>query len=153
MSWREHVRPALVTILDAVAITEPAALEIKRVYATPPMNIEDLPCFIIYPPARSTARGPATKVKMFTVRCRCLVSDEGLAMAADIIDAFAEAVDLAFDLKLKPGGAADPTMFINGFECTEAAAFQYPAGVGGRSFTGFDLILSLKAIGPGTFQA
>src|SRR3990167_8161155 len=141
MAWTD-IRAAIVARLELVSITSPVAQTVKKVYATPPPAIQDLPCFIIYPPRAVIARGAGGRTKLYTVRCRLLVKDADLDRAADLADAYREAAIDAFD--------ADVVLFngaLAGQDCEEAAGFLY----GGVNYTGFDCLLSITGVEGNTF--
>jgi hypothetical protein len=135
-SWRDS-RDRIAALLATVAITEPVENSIQRVYETPPETVQDLPCFIIYPPALTVERGSSLRVKTYTVRLRLLVMDADADRAADFTDAFREAVVDVFD--------TDVTLSANcaqivGPKIEEAASFSY----GGREFIGMDCFLTVQ---------
>lgn len=134
----EAVRDRLAAILGAIVITSPVAASIVRVYEMPPSTVEDMPCFIIYPPALKVERGSSgLRIKTYTVRLRCLVSDEGVERAAALVDAFREAIIDAFDSDLTLAGTATQ---IVGPEVVEASGFSY----GGRDYVGMDCLLTVQ---------
>jgi len=135
MAWKPDIRDALAARLLGVAITLPSTQSIAKVYATPPATIQDVPCFIIYPPRREVNRSAGTRQVLYTVRCRCLVLDADLDVAADLADSFSEAtiVRMEGDFKLAEAPVVGQT-------CEEPAAFRY----GNTQYAGFDLLLRLN---------
>jgi hypothetical protein len=143
-SWRDS-RDRIAALLATVAITEPAENSIQRVYETPPATVQDVPCFIIYPPALTVERGSSLRIKSYTVRLRLLVMDADADRAADFADAFREATIDVFD--------ADVTLDhkcaqIIGPRIEEAASFAY----GGREFIGMDCFLTVQIKEPKAFS-
>jgi hypothetical protein len=141
MAWAD-ARARLAVVLGAIAVTAPpapVAETIKRVYVTPPSKVEDLPCFIIYPPAVDVERRPGDwRVNKYgPVRLRCLVRDADADVAADSLDAFREATIAAFDAEVRLQG--DVTL-VHSQHIDEAAAFKY----GGVDLLGFDCILGIR---------
>ena len=143
-SWRDS-RERIAALLATVSITVPAEKSIKRVDDTPPDTVQDLPCFIIYPPALTVERGSSLRIKTYTVRLRLLVMDADADRAADFADSFREAVIDVFD--------ADVTLShkcaqIVGPRVEEAANFTY----GGRDYTGMDCFLTVQIQEPKAFS-
>jgi len=136
MGWRV-ARSRIAAILEAVYITDPMILAIKRVYVNPPATVEDAPCFILLPPALKVERGAGGfRIKTYTLRMRCLVSDEAVDRAADLIDAFREAVVDAFDGDVTLNHTAS---MIVGPNIEEPRGWDYA----GRAFVGMDCLLSV----------
>lgn len=144
MAWAD-AKARIAVDLAAVAITSPVAQTIKRVYADPPESIQDLPCFIIYPPALTVSRGSALRTKVYTVRLRLLVSDEDLSRASALVDAYREAIVDAFDVETALNLTAET---IDGPSFEEAASFTY----GQRQFTGMDCMLTVILVDGVSFQ-
>ena len=96
MPW-SSARARIVVLLATLKLAEPVLSTIAKVYPTPPPTIGDLPCFVIYPPALKVERGPGIRIKTYTVRLRLLVTDADLEQAADLVDAYREAVVDVFD--------------------------------------------------------
>lgn len=136
MAWRD-ARTRLKALLGTVSISSPDEQAIKRVYETPPGTVQDVPCFIIYPPALSVERSSSLRVKKYTVRLRLLVSDADLDRAADLVDAYREAVIDVFDGDLTLNRTCTQ---IVGPAVEEAASFGY----GGRDYTGLDCLLTVE---------
>jgi len=144
MAWRD-ARARIAAILGAISLAEPASVSITRVYETPPAQVQDTPCFIVIPPALEVKRGSSgLRIKTYTVRLSLLVTDEALDRAADLVDAFREAVVDAFDSDLTLAGTA--TM-ITGPNAEEASPIRY----GGKDYTGIDFLLTVQIQGPRTF--
>ena len=135
MAWNPDIRDALVARLAGITVTLPNAQAIKKVYATPPATIQDLPCFIVYPPRREVNRGPAGRQVLYTVRCRCLVTDADLSVGADLVDAFSEATIARIEGDIKLAEAP-----VVGHVCEEGSGFKY----GSTNYVGFDLVLTLN---------
>ena len=143
MTWR-LARTRIAAILAAIEITDPTDANILRVYETPPATVEDAPCFIIYPPALKTERaGGGLRIKTYTVRMRCLVADEAVDRAADLVDAFREAVVDAFDVDLTLAGTVT---HIVGPDVEEARGWLF-----GREFVGMDFLLTVTVKEPRAF--
>lgn len=139
MGWRD-ARKRIAAILGQVVINDPLVAGIARVYQTPPPTVEDVPCFIIMPPALKVERGSSLRIKTYTVRLRCLVSDEDFAQAADLVDAFREAVVDAFDSDVR----LDNTVtLIVGPNIEEARGWLYGSSGAQRAFTGMDCLLTV----------
>jgi hypothetical protein len=110
----------------------------KRVYATPPATVEDIPCFIILPPALKVERGASgLRIKTYTVRMRLLVTDEALDRAADLVDAFREVMIDAFDSDITLNATVTQ---IVGPNVEEARGWLYA----GHEFTGMDCLLTVQ---------
>jgi len=136
LTWR-LARTRIAAILAAIEITDPTDANILRVYETPPATVEDAPCFVILPPALKLERaGGGLRIKTYTVRMRCLVADEAVDRAADLVDAFREAVVDAFDVDLTLAGTAT---HIAGPDVEEARGWLYS----GREFVGMDFLLTV----------
>lgn len=137
MAWRD-ARARIAAILAAVMITDPVITPIKRVYQNPWETVEDAPCFIFIPPARKVERSSGgLRIKTYTLTMRCLVHDDDLERAADMVDAFAEATIDAFDSDLTLSGTASD---IKGPDAPQqAGGFEYA----GRRFVGMDLVLTV----------
>jgi len=138
MAWLD-ARTRIAALLATVSITEPIEQTIERVHATPPANVEDLPCFIIYPPALKVERGSALRIKTYTVRLRLLVGDADMDQAADLVDAYREAVIDVFDTDTR---LSNSQTRITGPSAEEAGSVQYPAGTGAW-FTVVDCFLTV----------
>jgi len=136
MAWI-NARARIKALLETVSITSPVEQTIKRVYETPPGTVQDLPCFIIYPPALTVERGSSLRIKHYTVRLRLLVSDADLDRAADLVDAYREAVIDVFDGDVTLNGTCTQ---IVGPAVEEAASSSY----GGRDFTSIDCLLTVE---------
>jgi hypothetical protein len=137
MAWRE-ARAQIAAILAAIYITDPVVLAIKRVYTTPPATVQDVPCFIIIPPALKVERGASgLRIKTYTVRIRCLVSDEALDRAHDLVDAFREAIVDAFDSDITLNHTVTQ---IVGPNVEEAGGAKY----GSIAYSGMDCLLTVQ---------
>jgi len=135
MTWAA-ARGALATALAAVSITSPISQTVKRVYESPPGTVQDVPCFIIYPPEVRIDRSYGQRDKTYTVRCRLLVSDQDLDQAAALVDAFRESAIDKMDDNTELGGNAE-TAFLD--RVTEAQAYSY-----GRMYTGLDCFVTIR---------
>ena len=136
MAWRD-ARREIKNLLETVSITSPVKQAINRVYETPPETVQDLPCFIIYPPALAVERSSSLRIKRYTVRLRLLVSDADLDRAADLVDAYREAAIDVFDGDLTLNHTCTQ---IVGPAVEEAASFAYA----GRDYTGLDCLLTVE---------
>jgi hypothetical protein len=145
MSWLS-ARARIAVLLGKVELAEPVKSAIAKVYPTPPGTIGDLPCFIIYPPALKVERGQSgLRIKTYTVRLRLLVSDADLDQAADLVDAYREAVVDMFDTDVR---LSDSHTRIQGPTVEEAGQFTY----GGRDYTGMDCLLTVIIEEPRNFS-
>jgi hypothetical protein len=124
----------IAALLGTVEVSEPVVQGIARVYRNPPAAIQDLPCFIIYPPSLAVARGSSLRVKRYAVRLRLLVLDADVGRAADLVDAYREAVMDLFDIDLTLAGTCS---YIEGPDATDPASFTY----GGRNYVSMDCLL------------
>lgn len=145
MAWTD-IRTAIVAVLAGISVTTPSAKSIKKVYATPPGTVQELPCFIVFPPRVDVDRGAAQRRKLYTVRCILLITDADLDVAADFADAFREATIDAFDGDVKLGTVPGVGVLF-GQTVEGAAAFNYA----GRDYTGFECRLSLNVTEARTF--
>lgn len=94
-------RAEIAAILNGVAITSPIASSIQRVFETPPKYVSDFPCVMIVGTAKADPeRSSGLREREYTARIRLLVRDADINRAADIIDAFQEAILDAFDQNL-----------------------------------------------------
>ena len=133
----EACRERIAAILGAISITSPVAASILRVYEMPPETVEDVPCFILFPPALKVERGSSgRRVKTYTLEMLCLVSDEAISDAAAIVDAFREAVVDAFDSDLTLNTTAT---LIEGPSVERGLAWKYA----GRDFIGINCVLTV----------
>jgi len=144
MAWAD-AKARIVEVLEGVSITDPES-EIVRVYPNPPGTVQDVPCFIIYPPALTVVRQSSSlRKKVYTIRLRLLVTDADLATASALVDAYREAVVDAFDADLTLNFTAS---IIDGPNMEEAASFTY----GQRQFTGMDCILGITLMEAANYQ-
>lgn len=145
MAWSD-AKAQLVAILAGVAITSPVAQTVKKVYANPPGTVQDVPCFIVYPPSVVVERPSGTvREKRYQVRCRLLVLDADLDRASDLCDAYREAVIDTFDDDV----TLNLTVSNSEMAIEEASSFTY----GQRSYTGFDVVLTIDMTDAVTHQA
>lgn len=137
MSWA-GARTQIKTALEALAITSPTALSVKRCYEFPPATIQDYPAFIIYPPSLDVQVGPSSRVRTYRPKLRMIVSDQDMSQSAAIADAFREVLVTAFDDKVDLTG----TVTLCWIErCDELAGFEIPVG---KMWIGFDSFLHLE---------
>ena len=135
MAWAE-AKTQIAVVLGGVAVTTPVAQTIKKVYTSPPGTLQDLPCFVIFPPACEIWRGSGgLRRKTYTVRLRLFV-----------VDAYREATMDAFDVAVTLNATADN---IQGPTAEEAAAFEYA----GKKYTGMDFLLTVQLTELRTFEA
>ncbi len=134
MAWAD-AKARIVAVLETLEITEPES-EIKRVYPNPPGTIGDVPCVIVYPPARAVDRANSVRTKHYTVRLRLLVTDADLSQASALVDAYGEAIIDLFDVNLTLTHTATA---IEGPTVEEASSFTY----GAKAYTGFDALLTV----------
>lgn len=98
-------RAEIAAILNGVSITAPVSQSILRVYETPPKAAPDFPCIIIVGTSKADpVRSSSLREREYTARIRLLVRDADVNRAADIIDAFEEAIIDAFDQNLTLNG-------------------------------------------------
>jgi hypothetical protein len=147
MTWAD-AKARIAVDLAAVSITSPVAQTIKHVYVDPPGSIQDLPCFIIYPPACKLERANSIRYKHYAVRLRLLLSDEKLDRASALVDAYREALLDALDAEVTLEGTAT---LIEGPDIEEAADFEIPQG-SGKHYTGFDALLTVHIREAKTFS-
>ena len=138
MAWAD-AKARIVAVLETLAITTPDAQTIKKVYPNPPGTIGDVPCVIVYPPARGVDRANSIRAKHYTVRLRLLLRDADLSQASALVDAYGEAIIDLFDGELTLSTTATA---IEGPVVEEAADFEYPLG-SGKHYTGFDVLLTV----------
>lgn len=144
-SWRT-IRGELVTLLGTVAITAPISSTVKRVYATPPAAIQDVPAAVIFPPSVRTVRGQSLRIKTYRVRIRFLVLDSDLDVGADIVDSYREALIDMFDLNLTLNGNV---VTIQGPDIDEAKSVNWA----GKDYTMFEAWLGLEVKDGISFEA
>jgi len=116
MTTWSAARDAIAAILDSVAITVPVATSIKRVYTYRTGAETEFPCVVISsPPAKRVERGPGGyRAKTYDVDLHLMVRDAEIARAADILDAFEEAIIDAFDNAVALNFAASGYMLLSG---------------------------------------
>lgn len=137
MGWLE-ARAQIAAVLGGVSITSPIEQTIARVYESPPGTFQDLPCFVIHPPAVEVSRSAGgLRRKTYTVRLRLLVTDADKDQASAIVDAYREAALDAFDSALALKGTADA---VQGPRADEATSFEYTSG----RYPGVDLFLTVQ---------
>lgn len=101
LSWRT-ARARIAVLLKGVAITSPATASILRVFETPPAQVSDFPCIIILGAEKAIDRS-TTRRREYVAHLRLVVRDADLNRAADLLDAFQEAIDDTFDANLTIG--------------------------------------------------
>lgn len=107
MAWAD-VRQRIVDDLAGVAIASPVAATIKRAYEFPPRHLEDVPCFVIYPPSVEIERGPNNRrLKTYQSRIRLFVADEEVATAIEHLEAWREATIDMLDGEVALGNIGD----------------------------------------------
>lgn len=125
-------RAEIASILNGVAITVPIASSIKRVYETPPKQASDEPYLIIIGTTKAEPqRSSGLRSREYTARIRLVVKDADINRAADIIDAFQEAIVDAFDQNLTLNGKVSN---LNGPQWLEAGVVD----AGGQDQWGCD---------------
>jgi hypothetical protein len=138
MAWAD-AKARIVEVLETLAITEPEAQTIKRVYPNLPGTIGDVPCVVVYPPADETEWPSSSLCRdTYTVRLRLLLTDADLATACALVDAYREALKaiIRTDLTL------NLTSNVLKMNVEEASSFSY----GNRQFTGMDAFLTVILI-------
>jgi hypothetical protein len=143
MAWRD-ARTRIKALLETVAIITPIEQTIARVYATPPATIQDTPSFVIYPPALVVERASSLRIKHYTVRLRLFVLDADISQAADLVDAYREAVIDVFDTDVRLNGTCT---LIVGPAVEEAASVEY----GSTRYTVIDCLLTVEIQDPTNF--
>lgn len=139
MDWND-VRAQLKTLLEAVSITEPIEETIARVYEFPPPTVQDIPCFIIGLPALKVERAPSLRIKTYRVRLSLLVRDADVDRAAEIADAYREAILDAFDADVTLGGKSTQALAP---EFEEGSGLEYPQG-SGNYYVGYQAFLTVE---------
>lgn len=143
IAWADS-RARIATDLATVAITSPITQTVKRVYATPPGVIQDMPCFIIYPPALEFSRHSALRMKRYTVRIQFFITDQDLDRATDIVDNYREAVVDMFDQDVTLNGTCTQ---ILGPRFEPAVSLKYAE----KDYVGLDFFLSVDISTAATF--
>lgn len=139
LSWLT-ARAEIAATLTGIAITSPLVQTIQRVYETPPKQVSDFPCLIIMGTAKDPPeRSSGLRQRDYTARIRLIVEDADLDRAADIIDAFEEAMIVAFDGNLTLNGAVSnligPSFLEPGF-----------VDVGGQEHRGVDAFVRFRML-------
>lgn len=139
-------RAEIANILTGVAITAPLAQSIKRVYETPPKQASDEPYIIIIGTAKADpVRSSGLREREYTARLRLVVKDADINRAADIIDAFQEAIIDAFDQNLSLNGKVSN---LNGPQWLEAGVVD----AGGQDQWGCDCFVRFRMFDDVAFQ-
>lgn len=139
MAWKD-ARTEIKALLETVSIAEPIKEAIARVYEFPPPTVEDLPCFIIGLPALKIERGPSLRIRTYKVRLTLLVRDADVDRAAEIADAYREAILDVFDADVTLGGNCTQALAP---EFEEGSGFEYPGG-SGKHYVGYDIFLTVE---------
>lgn len=125
-------RAEIATLLVTANITAPVASTIARVYETQPKQATDFPCVIIMGAAkRAPQRSSGLRQREYIAHIRLLVQDADVNRAADIIDAFQEAIIDVFDQNLTLNGKVSN---LNGPEWEEPTTLD----AGGQTQPGSD---------------
>lgn len=135
-------------LLATVSIDEPVQETIARVYEYAPPTIEDLPCFIIFMPAREPVRGSSLLITTYTVRLELLVRDADIPRAQELADAYAEAMLAVFHADLTLNHTCT---LITGPKIEEAGDLEYPRG-SGQHYVGFNAFLTVQIQEPKAFS-
>lgn len=90
------IRSAVVTVLRSVTISSPTSMQLKRVYEMPPETLQEFPCAVLYPAGAQRERD-GTRRTAWTLRWHVVAIDQRTFSAAQILEAFAEAILDAFD--------------------------------------------------------
>jgi len=115
-------RAEIATILTGVAITSPISASIQRVFQTPPKQLSDFPCVVIVGVQKGEPqRTAAIREREYTARLRLIVRDADLDRAADILDAFQEAIIDRFDINVTLNGKVS---LVHGPLWQEAGTFE-----------------------------
>ena len=104
LSWLT-ARAEIATIITGVAITAPVSATILKVFETQPAEVPgDMPCVIILGAEKSLDRSSALRRREYIAHLRLVVEDADLGRAADILDAFQEAINDRFDANVTLNG-------------------------------------------------
>lgn len=145
MAWSD-VRARLKVDLEAVSITSPITKTIARVYAFPPETLQDNYSIVLMPAARAVTRHPSDwREKVYTQLIRIQVRDDDADRAAEILDAFAEAIIDALDSDVALNNTCDG---IEGPDFAEPEVSPY--GLGFLEMVG---TLTIRVSGVRTFAA
>lgn len=137
ISWRA-ARAEIAALLVNVAITDPDSQTIKRVYLTPHKTATDIPAVIIVGVAKGEPiRSSGLREREYTARLRLVVRDADIQRAADLIDAFQEAITDVFDQNLTLNGKVSN---LNGPQWLEAGTVD----IGGQEHTGCDALVRFR---------
>lgn len=139
MSWA-GAKAAIVTALEGLSITSPQ-MSIKRVYANPPGTVQDWPSFIISPPGMHNTLGGSFRQRTYRVPILMVASDQDMAQAAAICDAFREVFVTAFDSNVGLSGHATQCYAE---DIDPAGGYFIPPIAGGKLFQGFQAYLHLE---------
>jgi hypothetical protein len=140
MGWLE-LRAEIAKCFHGVSIEKPAK-QIVKVYETPPAKIGDTPCVVIYPPKREVvARSYGARTMRYTVSCLALLRDADASTAAEMIDAFAEAVLDPFDEATALHGVDNAALISQTVDAPRGNLLY--AGV---AFVGFDCVLVIGTV-------
>ena len=136
MAW-PAIRDAVQAVLETVAITEPVAQTIVRVYEWPTETVAEHPAILMYPAGVTVERHAGQhRILHYALPLELVVHDEDQATANHIVESYRDALVNAFDTELKLGG--EVTM-VNGPDVQAATARTY----GRTNFVGFDALLVL----------
>lgn len=125
-------RAEIAAILTGVAVTAPIAETIRRVFEVPPKLASDFPCVAIMGVSKGEPqRAMALREREYTARLRLIIQDADLNRAADLIDAFQEAITDAFDQNVTLNGKVS---LLHGPQWQEAETLD----IGGQSQWGAD---------------
>lgn len=108
--WAE-AKAAMLAILEAIEVADPrdeeAALLTFEVFGAPPASFEGDIAIIMFPPAMTAQRVAMRVDKTYTCRLVLYAKSEYSDFAADVLDAFREAIYDAFTVAVKLNNAAD----------------------------------------------
>lgn len=139
VSWL-LARDEIVSILTGLAITDPAAATLAKVYENHRNQITDFPCVIIMGAAKpDPVRSSALRDRSIEVRLRLVMRDADLHRTEAMLDAFQEAITTAFDGNLALNGRVSN---LNGPAWQEADTLD----VGGQSRSVSDAIVTFQIV-------
>lgn len=133
------------TLLKGLAITQPRAATIKRVYRyLPAMNqaITDFPCAMLTYVQDEVRYHPALLHKRFTVELRVVTGEAAVDgdVAADMAAAFNDAIILAISGDLTLGGTVTTVTSLRGREPETLTLWEWA----GKGFIGCGLFLEIQ---------
>jgi hypothetical protein len=139
LSWL-LARDEIVSILTGVAITDPAAVTLAKVYENHRNQITDFPCVIIMGASKpDPVRSSGLREREVVVRLRLVMRDADLHRTEAMLDAFEEAITTVLDNNLSLNGKVSN---LNGPAWEEADTLD----VGGQSRAGADALVTFRML-------